>query len=89
MDGVREVGAVTKRGSVRTGLHLRRATVNDTRRLPLDHWLNIELDLRSLFGLHVHSRTHWLRPRNASHPPRIWAHVRGRYWSAKIDDITV
>ncbi len=21
-------------------------------------------------------------------PPRIWAHVRGRYWSAKIDDIS-
>jgi hypothetical protein len=19
--------------------------------------------------------------------PRIWAHIRGRYWSAKIDDI--
>ncbi len=21
-------------------------------------------------------------------PPRIWAHIRGRYWSAKIDDIS-
>ncbi len=22
-------------------------------------------------------------------PPRIWAHIRGRYWSAKIDDISL
>jgi hypothetical protein len=47
------------------------------------HILYMELDLQSLFGLHVHSCTHWLRPRNP--PPRIWAHIRGRYWSAKID----
>ncbi len=26
------------------------------------HRLNMELDLQSLFGLHVHSCTHWLRP---------------------------
>jgi hypothetical protein len=26
------------------------------------HRLNMELDLKSLFGLHVHSCTHWLRP---------------------------
>jgi hypothetical protein len=25
-----------------------------------NHRLNIELDLQSLFGLHVHSCTHWL-----------------------------
>jgi hypothetical protein len=30
------------------------------------HRLNMELYLQSLFGLHVHSCTHWLRPR---HPP--------------------
>jgi hypothetical protein len=32
---------------------------------------NMELDLQSLFGLHVivHSFTHWLRPRNAPPPP--------------------
>jgi hypothetical protein len=46
---------------------------------------NMEIDLQSLFGLHVHSCTHWLIPRNPHPPPRIWAHVRGRYWSAKID----
>jgi hypothetical protein len=63
----------------------------------------MELDVQSLFGLHVHSCTHWLRPRNlppphvysCTHwlrprnppPPRIWAHIGGRNWSAKIDDI--
>jgi hypothetical protein len=48
----------------------------------------MELDPQSLFGLHVHSCTHWLRPPQPSPPsPRIWAHLRGRYWSAKIGDI--
>ncbi len=32
---------------------------------------NMELDLQSLFGLHVHSCTHWLRPRNSPPPPAI------------------
>ncbi len=54
----------------------------------LSHRLNMELDLQSLFGLHVHSCTHWLRPRTPPpSTPRSWAHIRGRYWSAKIDDI--
>ncbi len=53
------------------------------------HRLNMELDLQSLFGLHVHSCTHWLRPRNPHPPAPIWAHIRGRYWSAEIDDIFV
>jgi hypothetical protein len=35
----------------------------------LNHRLNMELDLQSLFGLHVHSCTHWLRPRNPLPPP--------------------
>jgi hypothetical protein len=33
--------------------------------------------------------THWLGPRNFQPSPHIWAHIRGRYWSAKIDDISV
>jgi hypothetical protein len=37
------------------------------------HRLNMELDLQSIFGLYVH----------------IWAQIRERYWSAKIDDISV
>jgi hypothetical protein len=38
---------------------------------PQGHRLNMELDLQSLFGLHVHSCTHWLRvrPRNSPIPP--------------------
>ncbi len=39
------------------------------------HRLNMQLNLQIFFGLHVHSCTHWLRPRN-SPPPRIWAHTR-------------
>ncbi len=31
---------------------------------------------------------HWLRPRNPLFP-RILAHIWGRYWSAKIDDISL
>jgi hypothetical protein len=113
------------------------------------HILNMELDLQSSSGLHVHSCTHWLRPRislppphlgsytwallvsqdrrhhfvtswhrlnmevdfqslfwapchvmstavligwdpaTLSLPPRIWAHIRGRYWSAKTVDISL
>jgi hypothetical protein len=49
--------------------------------------MNMELDLQSLFGLQVFSCTHWLRPRNSL--SLIWAHIRGRYWSAKIDDISL
>jgi hypothetical protein len=48
----------------------------------------MELDLHSLFGLQVHSCTHLLGPRNP-HPPGNWAHIRGRYWSAKIEDISL
>jgi hypothetical protein len=36
--------------------------------LRVTYRLNIELDLRSLFGLHVHSCTHWLRARNLPPP---------------------
>jgi hypothetical protein len=50
--------------------------------------LNMELDLQSLFGLQVHSCTHWLRHRNPPPPPAIWYLKRGRYWLAKIDDIS-
>jgi hypothetical protein len=40
--------------------------------------LNTELDLQSLFGLVVHICT-----------VLIWAHIRGRCWSAKIEDISL
>ncbi len=40
----------------------------------------------------VYSCTHWLRPRNPPPPPpspRIGTRIRGRYCSAKIDDLFV
>jgi hypothetical protein len=51
-------------------------------KMGFQHRLNTELDLKSLFEFHVHSCTYSI----AKPPPRIWAHIRGRYWSAKIDD---
>jgi hypothetical protein len=47
----------------------------------------MELDLQRLFGLHVHSCTYWLRPDPP--PPAFGAHIRGRYWSANMDDISL
>ncbi len=52
--------------------------------------LNMELDLQSLFGLlctAVNSLAE--TPQPPTPPPRIWAHIRGRNWSAKIDDISL
>jgi hypothetical protein len=59
-----------------------------TSKLHDKHRLNMELVLLSLFGLNVHSSTHWLRPRNPP-PLRILAHILRCYWSAKIDDISL
>jgi hypothetical protein len=55
-------------------------------RLCLHHRLNMELDLQSLFGLlWTAVWTHWLRPCNPPPPlSRIWAHMRRRYWSARL-----
>jgi hypothetical protein len=47
------------------------------------------IDLQSLFGLNVHRCTHRLRPRTPPPSPHSWAHIRGRYWSAKTDDISL
>jgi hypothetical protein len=60
----------------------------------------MELDLQSLFGLHVYSCTQgvykWLYPLSETPQlppppiPLIWAHIRGvRYWPAKIDDVSL
>ncbi len=46
------------------------------------HWLNMELDLQTPYAqLYALAETPNL--------PRIWAHIRGSYWSAKIDDISL
>jgi hypothetical protein len=50
------------------------------------HRLTMELDIQSLFGLHS---LHWLRPRKSPPSSRIWAQIRGRYWSAKVVDISL
>jgi hypothetical protein len=54
------------------------------------HTLNMKLDLQSLFGLHVHcAQLYSLAETPHPPPPRLWAYIRGRYWSAKIDDISL
>jgi hypothetical protein len=54
-------------------------------RLGRDHRLTMDLDLQSLIGfLPVYSFSLWLRPPRLPPFPRIWAHIRRRYWSAKI-----
>ena len=47
----------------------------------------MELDLQSLFGLLCTAVLIAETPQLP--PPRIWAHLRGRYWLAKIDDIAL
>jgi hypothetical protein len=37
----------------------------------------------------VYSSTHWLLDPATPPSRRIWAHIRGRYWSAKIDEISL
>jgi hypothetical protein len=39
---------------------MEKINLNLCRELVADHKLNMELDLQSLFGLLVHSCTHWL-----------------------------
>jgi hypothetical protein len=56
------------------------------------HRLNMEVDLQSLFGLHVivTGCAQLYSLAEAPQPPvspRIGTRLRGRYWSAKIDDI--
>jgi hypothetical protein len=60
------------------------------RRLCFKHRLNMELDLQSLFGLYSLAETPQLPPKDTPPlSPRIWAHIRGRYRSAKIDDVSL
>ncbi len=42
----------------------------------LHHRLNVELDIQSLFGPHVHSCTHWPIPRTPP-PPHSGSYTRG------------
>ncbi len=49
------------------------------------------LDLQSLLGLLCTAVLIGRDPATppSPPPPPIWAHMRGRYWSAKIDDISL
>ncbi len=52
----------------------------------------MELDFKVHLGSltrDVHSTSHWLRPRNPSPPPAFGLIYEGRYWSVKIDDISL
>ncbi len=59
---------------------------------PCLHRLNMEVELQSLFGLHV---TWCAQPYSLAEapqsppPPAFGLDIRGRYWSAKIDDISL
>jgi hypothetical protein len=48
----------------------------------------MELDLQSLFGLLCTAAIIGWDPATPP-PPRIWAFVRRRFWSARIDDISL
>ncbi len=58
----------------------------------VDHRLNMEVDIQSLFGLNVTWCAQlYSLAETPQHPlsPRIGTRIRGRYWSAKIDDISL
>ncbi len=56
----------------------------------LEHNLQYRINNNYFLGAHVYSRTHWLGHCNFPPPlPHIWAHIRGRYWPAKIDNISL
>ncbi len=55
------------------------------RRVSVVHRLNMELDLLSLFGLYLHSCTHWIRLRNPPPPPAFGIIYDGA--TANVDDI--
>ncbi len=54
---------------------------------PWKHRLNMELDLQSLFGLLCTAVLIGWDPATPSPSPRIWSHIRGRYWSAKTTSL--
>ncbi len=56
------------------------------------HKLNMNVDLQSLVGLHVTWCAQLYSLAETPQPPqspRIWTRIRGRYWSAKTDDISL
>ncbi len=64
-----------------------RIVVKEKLKISWMHRLNMELDLQSLFGLHVHSCTHCLSPRNPP-PPNLGSYTRALL-VLQIDDISL
>ncbi len=55
-----------------------------------DHRLNMELDLQSFIWAPCVQLYSLAGPANPPPPfRRIWAHMRGRYWSAEIDGVSL
>jgi hypothetical protein len=56
-----------------------------------NHRFNTELDLQSVYlgSMCTVVLIFWLKPSTPPPPPGIWTHIRVRYWSAKIDDISL
>ncbi len=50
-------------------------------------WTTLVLNSRAVFIFN--EPAYWLRPRNSPPPPAFGLIIRGRYWSAKIDDISL
>ncbi len=68
----------------------------DIYRAPLcliyDIRLNMELHVQRLFGLHVTGCAQLYSLAGTPQPsqfPRIWTRIQGRFWPAKIDDISL
>ncbi len=53
------------------------------------HSLNMELDLKSLFGLMCTAVLIGWDPATSLLTPHLGSYTRGRYWPAKIDDISL
>ncbi len=70
------------------GLLLLRGTSQNWLSIGLWHRLDMELDLQSLFELHVYSCTHWLRLRNSPHPPHSGSGSHTRALLVRQDQTT-
>jgi hypothetical protein len=76
---------------------MRTFTYRSTFLYGLDHKLNMEVDIQRLFGPHVTwcaqlyslAETPQTPPPSPPQSPCIGTRIRGRYWSAKIDDISL
>jgi hypothetical protein len=73
------------------GSYMRRVSYTYLTIIPIGKELIMvmQLDLQRLFGLLCTAVLIGWDPATSPPPQRIWAHIRGRYWSAKIEDISL